>query len=574
MNNLNLKEGYKELIELLRNNCLPSLRSYHELDSWLNQISKQSPLACHWVHNFIKPMFMILSYIRAEREGNFALNLFTYKQMIPYFFAANHHNYARYSVHYLSILETLPQPVLKCFLDGEHVVRQIDGIWNAIWTDMLIETQYMRYGKGRNGIIGLTTNQGALQVWAKSHHSSTTLLKELNELRNKKEAVSVTHKQEGVNRINNDSKDRMKLQKAIETCVHPLKDLESPMCNIFSGEIAAVDVNVQSAFEKGKEMASKFQSILPDGFFKPICKQIITIGKTNEKSAKVQSIPLDTEIILTRVLFILNREVALDNIFSYELAPMPTSLFKTNMEANYPSNKSVLLNSLKIEHPAISKESTCFIIDGGSLIYNTHWPTGSCAEEFAKGVLKSISRKLATGDVYVIFDKYRDFSTKSDTRKTRVSAIKKLYLITKTTPLPPRELVLSSNQSKSQLIDLVCNYIIEELSNTLSHHMYLTWESSKVVKFGKVYECREIQSHQEEADTLIPLQVNHAIQCGHADIQIHSEDTDVFCLLIHFCHSENWTASISMVSKHWCIDINKSTAAHTDLLKTDILNFP
>ena len=102
---------------------------------------------------------MILSYICAEREGNFALHLFTYKQMIPFFFAANHHNYARYSVQYMDIMENLPQPVLKCFLDGEHVVRQIDEVWNAILTDISIETQYMRYGKGRNGIIDFTTNQ-------------------------------------------------------------------------------------------------------------------------------------------------------------------------------------------------------------------------------------------------------------------------------------------------------------------------------------------------------------------------------------------------------------------------------
>ena len=112
------------------------------------------------------------------------------------------------------------------------------------------------------------------------------------------------------------------------------------------------------------------------------------LEKTNEKSIKAQSIPLDTEIILTRVLFLLNREVALENIFHYELAPMPTSLFKTNLEANYPSNKSTLFNILKVEHQALPKETTCFIIDGGSLMYNTHWPTGSCAEEFAKGVFE------------------------------------------------------------------------------------------------------------------------------------------------------------------------------------------
>ena len=46
----------------------------------------------------------------------------------------------------------------------------------------------------------------------------------------------------------------------------------------------------------------------------------------------------------------------------------------------------------------------------------------------------------------------------------------------------------------------------------MSNALYLTWELAKVVKLGKVYDCNEIQSHQVEADTLIPLLVNHAIR--------------------------------------------------------------
>ena len=151
----------------------------------------------------------------------------------------------------------------------------------------------------------------------------------------------------------------------------------------------------------------------------------------------------------------------------------------------------------------------------------------------------SINKKLEIGDVYVIFDKYKDFSIKSDTRKSRVSSVRKSYIINKTTPLPQRDILLSSNRSKTQLIDVLCNYIIEEVAKTMSNALYLTWESAKVVKLGKIYDCNEIQSQQEEADTLIPLQVNHAIQRGHKEIQVHAEDTDVFCLLLHFFSWKN-----------------------------------
>ena len=88
-------------------------------------------------------------------------------------------------------------------------------------------------------------------------------------------------------------------------------------------------------------MASKFQSTLPDGFFKPLSKEITTIGKTNEKLAKAQSMPLDTEIILKNVLVLLNREVVLENVFHYELVPMPTSLLKS------------FFNILKVEHQSL-----------------------------------------------------------------------------------------------------------------------------------------------------------------------------------------------------------------------------
>ena len=46
--------------------------------------------------------------------------------------------------------------ILEKFMKGEHVTRHTPGIWNGIWTDMMIETTFMRQGKGPNGIIGIT----------------------------------------------------------------------------------------------------------------------------------------------------------------------------------------------------------------------------------------------------------------------------------------------------------------------------------------------------------------------------------------------------------------------------------
>ena len=76
--------------------------------------------------------------------------------MLPYFYAAGHHNYARYGSYYLRNKEKIPPQVLEKFMDGEHAMRHQEGYSDGIWSDMYIETTLMRYGKGPGGIVGVT----------------------------------------------------------------------------------------------------------------------------------------------------------------------------------------------------------------------------------------------------------------------------------------------------------------------------------------------------------------------------------------------------------------------------------
>ena len=97
----------------------------------------------------------MLLYVRAEREREFGLHLYVSKQMLP-FFAAEHFNYARYGLHYTNSMEKLPNEIFQSFMKREHVVCHKRGIWNSIWSDMMIEATYMKYGKGPGRIIGFT----------------------------------------------------------------------------------------------------------------------------------------------------------------------------------------------------------------------------------------------------------------------------------------------------------------------------------------------------------------------------------------------------------------------------------
>ena len=62
-----------------------------------------------------------------------------------YFFASGHVNYyARYGLYYLRSMQRLHPNVLERFVQGEHVMHHQDGLWNGIWSDLFIETTYMR----------------------------------------------------------------------------------------------------------------------------------------------------------------------------------------------------------------------------------------------------------------------------------------------------------------------------------------------------------------------------------------------------------------------------------------------
>ena len=106
--------------------------------------------------------------MRAEREGEFALHLYACNEMMPYFFAAGHYNYARYGLCYLRVMERFSNDVLKSFMKGEHVMRHQDGLFNSIWSDMAIETTCMKFGKGPSGI-------GTSRNLHKGSHPSFTL---------------------------------------------------------------------------------------------------------------------------------------------------------------------------------------------------------------------------------------------------------------------------------------------------------------------------------------------------------------------------------------------------------------
>ena len=57
-------------------------------------------------------------------------------------------NTARYALYYLRSMEEMPSEGFEYFMNGEHTVHHRTGLFTGIWTDMVIETTFVRFGKG------------------------------------------------------------------------------------------------------------------------------------------------------------------------------------------------------------------------------------------------------------------------------------------------------------------------------------------------------------------------------------------------------------------------------------------
>ena len=173
--------------------------------------------------------------------------------MIPYFFASGH-THARYSAYYLRSMENLPDYVLSGFMNGEHVMRHQKGLWNGIWSDMFIETTFMRHGKGSRGLVGITLQPKTVKQWALSLHACAQILLDLEKMRDRERCKDqLRHKEELPGRIKSDQIDRSKIRKMLDTMIHPLDIMETPdeLINIYTGAISLKAVNIDDALSMG-----------------------------------------------------------------------------------------------------------------------------------------------------------------------------------------------------------------------------------------------------------------------------------------------------------------------------------
>ena len=563
--------------ELLRE-LIEGTTSHADLMLELEERSLSSRTTRLWVDSFLKPTFIMMLFVRAEREGDWSLHLSSVTQMLPYFFAAGHINYARYSLFYLRSMCRLPKEVLEPFMKGQHVMRHQPGIWNGMWSDMFIESTFMRYGHGPGGIIGITLKPNALNRWALSLHICSRMVHGLARMADYSVANVLKHKEEQPHRIKADQLDREKLRIQLAKTMHPIIPEQHPsvteLVNIVTGRVAPDSVNVDKALEIGHQQLRSYEQSLPEGFHNPISRTVKTMASMKKHIDIDNRQIYDTNLIYSRVLGLQgSRDISFSDILHYELSPVPTSMFHENGEIRICKAKSVLKNKIQVECSERNLvKPNAVVIDGCAALWVVHWPSSGTITDYANNFMSYLMAFLEKSDVYLAFDRYQKPTIKGQTRHAREGACASRYhALSAFTPLPPQKAVLNGSENKKQLINLVCQHLLKNHATfPKDYKMILTYEDPVPLEIHPniIIQRRDMIITHEEADVIITNQVVQLAKAGSSSIKVVCDDTDVFVLLVYFYIKENLSCDLTMVgtsSGRTAVDIKATSVKHSDI---------
>ena len=197
------------------------------------------------------------------------------------------------------------------------------------------------------------------------------------------------------------------------------------MVNIYTGEELDKSTIVYKAVELGKKQMQQFQKELPDGFRNTLTTKVVlmTSAKDKKKKKKDKENSYNTDLIFSYVLLPLGTNlIDFEDLFDFELAAVPTSLFEDSGVARYPKNKSVVLNKLKVEESSHCIKPDPTVINGTGMLHKVHWPPNDIVKDMIDKIDHNVRMLMLNTDVYLIFDRYKTGSIKSDTRTARVGA--------------------------------------------------------------------------------------------------------------------------------------------------------
>ena len=146
---------------------------------------------------------------------------------------------------------------------------------------MWIETTFISYGYGPNGIIGLTLKPETLKRWAYIMHIYSMIAQDIADiLTNSGEKGVRIYKEEKPSRIASDVKDRHKMRDKLFPYIDLLDQTDHPvgLIDVVTGWIAPKTINTHDAEDIENDQLKSIEKSWPIGFNVSLSKLWVTQG--------------------------------------------------------------------------------------------------------------------------------------------------------------------------------------------------------------------------------------------------------------------------------------------------------
>ena len=169
----------------------------------------------------------------------------------------------------------------------------------------------------------------------------------------------------------------------------------------------------------GTEDMKFFESRLPQGLYETITKKVVTMDHAR-KHVKVGAVKVfDANLIYSMAIDLQAtvQDIDIKDVFGHELVPVPMSMFDDTGDMRIVKLKSTLKKILQVEvSDRVAGGASVRVLDGSAILWVVPWPADWSVKDYIANFKCSIGKRLRVEDVYLIFDRYYDYSTKSVTR--------------------------------------------------------------------------------------------------------------------------------------------------------------
>ncbi len=554
LNNIVDNLNQQEFTNLMQSPLLDELMSmWSDFLEYLRH--NNGELSEYWMSYIDMVEDVVLGLVRASREGDWDLHLNAIRAMIPWCFAYDKVNYARYLSVYLAQMTTLPEnnpDVFRAFKQGQFSVQMSrNNPFGRIPVDQTIEVTVNKDTQTPGGTTRFSLKSGAIKRYYITAEYRSAFLGQLRDMVQVNKS-GLHHADLQQPRIQKDEEAVSAVVNLIQGWVNPFAEKQdlisistakSATRNIAYDLMKAYDIGEQSYNTFKEERLEKDPPIKK--FHDPIrtnkLKTFTNMFKKKvvKSNGKEMILKADRSLFARIIVMAQVRSLQMEDILSHPLGPLPWAL-STPDGLMRKTNKSTLATTLQKNVRVVDQlpENSASVVDGMNLVQRVKADQVTFGDVANTVLSMALSQGSNSKRIDVVFDTYRENSIKNSERSARGGETgHQLQSITGTQIVRQWRSFLTRVTNKTSLIA----FIVSEWRKT-EHREKLKDKVLYVTVNDKCYritsqgseEVSALHCHQEEADGRLLFHAAHAAREGYKAVVICSDDTDVFIMCVAF----------------------------------------